>query len=110
MNLRMSLIDCGSKPNLLDNIATLACSCNILLSSCLETKRGTYKSWMHPIWMGRMDGMGRLYITCVTLDVPRGGTTGKLLVIQNGDSVLYLWYLRFLWFQPGAWYLVPVHT
>ena len=29
-------------------------------------------------WMGRL---GRLvYITCVTLDVPRGGTTGKLLV------------------------------
>ena len=81
MNLRMSLIDCGSKPNLLDNIATLACSCNILLSSCLETKGGTYKSWMHSIWMGRMDGMGRLYITCVTLDVPRGGTTGKLLVM-----------------------------
>ena len=49
-------------------------NCNILLSSCLETKRGTYGSWMH--WMG-----GFVYITCVTLNVPRGGTTGKLLVI-----------------------------
>ena len=37
--------------------------------------------------MGRMDGMSRLYITCVMLDVPRGGTTGKLLVTLEAVEV-----------------------